>query len=46
MPQTRQHIYGERPLRPCRYMEGVVVTEEIQRFLTAYEGMSHSKETI
>ena len=41
MPQTRQHIQGERPLRQRRLVEGVVMTEEdMQRFLTAYESMN------
>jgi len=47
MPQTRQHIYGERPLRHYRSTDGVVVTQdEIEKFLAAYEGMNRTKETV
>lgn len=47
MPQTRQHIQGERPLRQRRLVEGVVMTEEdMQRFLTAYESMNRRKGTV
>ena len=28
MPQTRQHIEGERPLRQRRTAEGVLMTED------------------
>ena len=44
MPQTRQHIHGERPLRSYCHMNRIAMTEEeIQRFLTAYEGMEPLK---
>lgn len=47
MPQTRQHIQGERPLRQRRLADGVVMTEEdMQRFLTAYESMNRRKGTV
>lgn len=47
MPQTRQHIQGERPLRQRRLVEGVVMTEEdMQRFLSAYEGMNRREGTV
>ncbi len=47
MPQTRQHIQGERPLRQRRLVDGVVMTEEdMQRFLTAYESMNRRKGTV
>lgn len=47
MPQTRQHIQGERPLRQRRLVDGVVMTEEdMQRFLAAYEGMNRREGTV
>jgi len=48
MPQTRQHIYAERPLRQRRAPEqGVFVTrEDIQSFLTTYESLNRSKGTL
>ena len=47
MPQTRQHIHGERPRRQYHSAEGVVVTEEdLQRFCSAYEELNRSEGTI
>ena len=47
MPQTRQHIYGARPARQHRPVDGVVMTEEdMQRFLSAYEGMNRREGTV
>ena len=47
MPQTRQHIQGERPLRQRRLVDGVVMTEEdMQRFLAAYESMNRREGTV
>ena len=47
MPQTRQHIEGERPLRQRRLTEGVVMTEEdMQRFLSDYAKMNRSEGTV
>jgi len=48
MPQTRQHIYAERPLRRHYTAErGVPVTkEDVQNFLTAYESLDRSEGTI
>ncbi|MCI8476797.1 MAG: site-specific integrase [Oscillospiraceae bacterium] len=47
MPQTRQHIYAERPRSRYRPAEGVVVTqEEIQQFLANYESLNRSKDTV
>ena len=47
MPQTRQHIQGERPLRQRRLVDGVVMTEEdLQRFLAAYESMNRREGTV
>jgi len=47
VPQTRQHIYAERPRSRYRPAEGVVVTqEEIQQFLANYESLNRSKDTV
>ena len=48
MAKTRQHIMcGERPRRRYRPAEGVRMTqEEIQKFLTAYEEMNRTKDTV
>lgn len=48
MPQTRQHIYGERPLRQHRAEEkGVYISrDDIQYFLAAYESLDRSEGTI
>ncbi len=47
MPQTRQHIEGERPLRQRRTAEGVLMTEEdMQRFLADYAKMNRSEGTV
>jgi len=48
MPQTRQHIYGERPLRQnYTAEEGVlVVWDDIQGFLTAYGRLNRSEGTL
>ncbi len=47
MPQTRQHIEGERPLRQRRLTEGVVMTEDdMQRFLADYAKMNRSEGTV
>ena len=47
MPQTRQHIEGERPLRQRRLTEGVVMTEDdMQRFLANYAKMNRSEGTV
>jgi len=48
MPQTRQHIYAERPLRRHYTADrGVPVTkEDVQNFLTAYESLDRSEGTI
>ena len=47
MPQTRQHIEGERPLRQRRLTEGVVMTEDdMQRFLSDYAKMNRSEGTV
>ena len=47
MPQTRQHIQGERPPRQRRLSEGVVMREEdMQRFLLAYERMNRREGTV
>ncbi len=47
MPQTRQHIRGERPMRQRRVAEGVVIREEdIQRFLADYERMNRTEGTV
>jgi len=47
MPRTRQQIHGELPLRQYRVTaEGVPVTQDdIQRFLTAYEGLERAEGT-
>lgn len=47
VPQTRQHILGDRPL--CQYSpaEGVAVTPDgIQNFLAAYEALNRTDETV
>ena len=47
MPQTRQHIQGERPPRQRRLADGVVMTEDdMQRFLAAYESMNRREGTV
>ena len=48
MAKTRQHIMcGERPRRRYRPAEGVRMTqEEIRKFLTAYEEMNRTKDTV
>ncbi len=47
MPQTRQHIQGERPIRQRRMTEGVVIREEdIQRFLADYEKSNRTVGTV
>ncbi len=48
MPQTRQHICGERPPRPHHGAEqGVLITrDEIQRFLADYERLDRSEGTV
>jgi len=47
MPQTRQHIQGERPMRHRRQAEGVVIREEdIQRFLADYEKSNRTVGTV
>ena len=47
MPQTRQHIEGERPLRQRRTAEGVLMTEEdMQRFLADYAKMNRSEGAV
>ncbi|MBD5161024.1 MAG: hypothetical protein HDT14_03220 [Oscillibacter sp.] len=47
MPQTRQHIGGERPPRQRRLTEDVVMTEEdMQRFLADYAKMNRSDGTV
>lgn len=47
MPQTRQHIHAERPLRPYRVTEGVMMTQDdIQRFLAVYESLDRAEGTI
>ncbi len=47
MPQTRQHIYGERPRRRQRPAEGVVVPQEdLQKFFEDFVDMNRSKGTI
>lgn len=47
MPQTRQQIHGELPLRQYRVTaEGVSVTQDdIQCFLTAYDGLKRAEGT-
>ncbi len=47
MPQTRQHIQGERPIRQRHMTEGVVIREEdIQRFLADYEKSNRTVGTV
>ncbi len=47
MPQTRQHIQGERPARHRRPAEGIVIREEdIQRFLADYEKSNRTEGTV
>ena len=47
MPQTRQHIEGERPLRQRRLAEGVVMTEDdMQRFPADYARMNRLEGTV
>lgn len=47
MPQTRQHIEGERPLRQRRLTEGIVITEDnMQRFLVDYAKMNCSEGVV
>ena len=47
MPQTRQHIYGERPLRQHHALDGVVITwDDMEKFLSVYDGLNRSKGTV
>ncbi len=47
MPQTRQHIQGERPMRQRCQTEGVVIREEdIQQFLADYERTNRMEGTV
>lgn len=47
MPKARQHIMGERPVQQNRTAEGILITqEEIARFLTLYESLDRTEETI
>ncbi len=47
MPQTRQHIQGERPMRQRRVTEGIMIREEdIQRFLADYEKTNRTVGTV
>ena len=48
MPRTRQQVHEELPLRQHRAAgDGVAVTQDdIQRFLTAYEGLDRAEGTV
>ena len=48
MPRTRQQVHEELPLRQHRAVgDGVAVTQDdIQRFLTAYEGLDRAEGTV
>ena len=47
MPQTRQHIYGERPLRQHHALDGVVITwDDMEKFLSVYDELNRSKGTV